>query len=172
MTSADAQTPAAAPRRDAAWQDLVLGLGFVALGLYAAYRINVLDKPVFGLSTGPLDYATVPTIASLGMAALALIYVAGAARKLIAGAGARQGDAPAAPRASWRVVGRRLGTFGLLAAYVAAMKDVPFFAATAVFLAAMFVLYGQTSPLRVAAVSLIGAGALYGLFVVALRLPL
>ncbi len=173
MTSGDVQTPVAL-RRDAVWQDLAVGLAFVALGLYAAYRINFLDKPVFGLSTGPLDYATVPTIAALGIAALALIYVAGTVRKLVAGAGAGADEAaaPAAPRVSWRVVGRRLGTFGLLAAYVAAMKDVPFFLATAVFLAAMFVLYGQTSPVRVAAVSLIGAGALYGLFVVALRLPL
>ena len=158
----------AANRRDAVWQDLALGLAFVALGLYAAYRINFVDKPVFALGSGPLSYATVPTIASVGMVLLALLYVANSARKLMAG-----GDV-AGPGASisWRVVGRRLGTFALLVGYVVGMKDVPFFFATAVFLAAMFVLYGQTSPLRVAAVSLIGAGALYGLFVVALRLPL
>ena len=156
--------------RGGLWQDLALGLAFVALGLYAAWRINFVDKPVFGLSTGPLTYATVPTIASLGITLLALLYVATSVRRLIATRAVIASDVVA--RVSWRVVGRRIGTFALLVAYVMAMKDVPFFIATAIFLAAMFVLYGQRSPLKVAAVALIGAGALYAMFVVALRLPL
>lgn len=169
---AERKPAGAAAEIAAAWKDLALGVALIAGGLYAAWRINFVDRPGFVMSTGPLDYAGVPTIASLGIAALALVYAAGAFARLVALRGfdpARWGRPSPIPS---RTAVRRVGTVVLLVAYALALKAVPFFAATAVFLAAMFVLYGHLSPLRIGVVALAGSAGLTALFVHALKLPL
>lgn len=160
-----------APSPDDAWKDAALGSALVVLGLYAAWRINFAERPGFIISTGPLDYASVPTIAALGIAFLAALYTAGTLARMARSRGVRTiaWRRPAAPSlATWR----RLGTVAFVAAYVFMLKSLPYFVATAIFLTVMFVLFGQRSPLRVGAVALAGSAVLTALFVYALKLPL
>lgn len=156
----------------AAWKDLALGLALIAGGLYAAWRINFVDRPGFVMSSGVLDFASVPTIASVGISLLALVHTAGIVMRLVALGGfdpARWGRVSLIPS---RTAARRAVTLALLVGYALALKDVPFFVATAIFLGAMFVLYGHVSPVRVGVVALAGSAALTGLFVHLLHLPL
>ncbi|MEF2553973.1 tripartite tricarboxylate transporter TctB family protein [Aurantimonas sp. A2-1-M11] len=158
----------AADSRSTAWKDVGFAGVFLALGLYSAYHINYVDTPGFIMSTGRLDYAAVPTIASLGIVILSLIYLAGSLRRAFSAPLVLENRTPIA----WSVVVRRIGTLLLLIGFILMLKQIPFFIASAIFLSAMFVLLGQTSLWRIGLVALVGAGALHLLFVVALSLPL
>jgi len=155
----------------AAWKDGALGVALVGLGLFAGWRINFVDRPGFVISSGPLDYASVPTICAAGIVFLASLYTIGSVIRLVrlGGLDPRRWEKSVSSPSTATL--RRLGTVVLLVAYVLVLRALPFFVATAFFLALMFVLFGQTAWRKVALVALLGSAGLTLLFVQLLKLP-
>lgn len=152
--------------------DLVLAVALIAIGVFALIRINAAPPGMMATS-GAVGYAGVPTLCSILLIGLSGLYAAGIAARLLALRAWRPGRRPSIGR--WRpgtVAIRRSATLLLLVGYVLLLKAVPFFVATAAFLAIMFVLYGHRSPVHVAGVALAGSGALTLLFVYFLNLPI
>ncbi len=155
--------------RAEAMKDVLAAAALFGAGVFALVWIRSTEAPGGGAAApGALDFASVPTLCSVILIALSAIYGAGAVVRFAGARGAVFG-------AGWRpgaVAWRRVATVAGLVAYVFALKALPFFVATAAFLAAMFVLYGHRAPVAVATVALAGSAVLTGLFVYALRLPI
>ncbi len=67
---------------------------------------------------------------------------------------------------------RILALLGLLIAFALAIGTMPLFVLASVFLFVAFLIFGQTSLLRVTVVAIIGGALFHGLFVLILHLPL
>ena len=151
-------------------KDVLFGLGLFLTGGFALFWILRTPRG-FGASASAMGFDTLPILCSTLLMGLAALYLAGRFRTLAA---AVRATGHALPRPAWPhpVIWQRVATVVALVSYVLALRHLPFYAATFLLLAAMFVLYGQRQPLVVLGVAVAGSAALTGLVVHALRLPL
>lgn len=151
-------------------KDVLFGAALVALGAFLL--VWILETPAgFASAATAIDYDTVPILCSTGLTLLSAVYLAGRVRALVAHRRSAGGPLiPPATRPS-ALFWQRLVTVATLIAYVVALRHLPFFVATLLLLAVLFVVYGQRSPFRIAAVAFLGSGALTLLFIHALGLP-
>lgn len=158
--------------------DLFLAAVLIAIGVFILLDINATELSghsvieSVGFSTLPMIYASllVAFAAILGVIAVMGMRRERAGRRPASGP-AESADADEGGPSQTVVLGRTAATIAAVVIYALLLEHVDFFVLTAVFLFAMFQLYGQRSLLRTSVVALIGAAALHGLFVTALKLP-
>jgi hypothetical protein len=158
-------------------KDLLLGLVLIGGGVFAIYYVHT-QKAVFVIAGG-LRFHSIPTICGsllVGLVAINLfnvcremmVFRASVGRDRFATALRGVFSLPQLGIDDWQ----RIGTIAGVIVFVFLLRYTPFFAAAAIFLAAMFLLFGQRRYLRIAVVSLAGSAALTLLFIYGLRLPL
>lgn len=151
-------------------KDVLFGGALVALGVFLL--VWIVETPAgFASATTAIDFDTVPILCSTGLILLSAVYLMGRVRALLAHR--RNAGGPLVPPATRpsALFWQRLITVVVLIAYAVALRHLPFFVATLALLAALFAVYGQRSPIRIAAVSVLGSAALTLLFIYALNLP-
>lgn len=154
-------------------KDTAFGLVLAAVGIGAIALINTTKGERAIAGTDVMSFSTLPTIYGSLLAVLSLLYVLGALRgggAAKAGAANPEAKAPARERAIVAI--RIAGVLAALIAYAVLLEYLNFLVLTTAFLAAMFVLFGQRPYWKVGLVSAAGGAGLYGLFIVALDLPI
>lgn len=162
----------------AAKRDILVSLVFISLGIFAIININMGEGGQI-TETATLTAATLPTIYGSLLIFFAGIILFGALRKLVTG---RCGSGPervntlsveASVDVGWKMVMLRTwGTLGLLVVYALLLAYLNFIVLTAVFLAALFVLFGRRKPRKIAIASILGSVGFYLLFIYFLKLPI
>lgn len=149
-----------------AGQDIIVAAVLAALAAFVLFTMsgrtstNIVKAGEVTATTLPLLYGAILLFLTAVLAGKALYNLR------------RPGKKTTAFSHPPKVWARIAGTLILLTAYVALLKEVPFLPLTAVFLAAMFVLYGHRRWLPIALVAGIGAVALDVLFIRILSLPI
>jgi Ca2+/Na+ antiporter len=149
-------------------RDMASAALFVGLGLFALFRTEGFRSAVGG-SGDPLGPTAFP--AALGV----LMIVLGAALGLKALLRPAPVAAAVAPEADARIampVVRLVICVGVISLYAFALTRIPLVVSTFVFLAVLFVLFGQRRPVAVGAVSAMGAVLSDVFFLRILGLPL
>ena len=167
-------------------KDSIFGVVLLGVGIFALVDINV-GQPSSPAPPGAITYASFPTMLSVLLILLAFGYLASslmAVGRLRRSEGALQrvDGTPAAdggedeeeiePVDKRLILIRTAGTLVFLLSYVFLIMYVEFTLATILFLFVMFYLYGQRSLVRIAAMSVVGGGALGAFFLHVLHLPL
>ncbi len=159
-------------------KDIVLSIGLIAIGAVALVIImtTTAERRISGAEV--MTFATMPAIYSGFLIALSALSLFGAIRRSratvrreLAEPAILSTDQPAAGPSRRMIALRTVATLVALLAYTLLLEFVHFWILTTAFLALMFVLFGQRSPLRVGLVSVCGGTAFYALFILALGLP-
>lgn len=147
--------------------DVCFGIALVAGGIFALAWI-ILTPAGFGAASTSIDHATIPIICS---SILTLLSAAWLVERIHALRVALR-QVRVRFRGPDRITWQRIATVAGLVAYVLGLAHVPFWLATFVLLAAMFLIYGQRSPLAIGLVAGVGAAMLTVIFVHLLKLPI
>ncbi len=153
-------------------KDLVVALALVAFGV--ATLVVLAHTHNNGAHVADvLDFATLPRLYGLLLLGLSVLLAATSLvrKRREMRSGAALGRAPS-PLSNPVVLGRAAGTVVLTALYVVGLERLQFFPVTAVFLAAMFLLYGRRPLWGVGLAALLGAAALDVVFIRVINLPL
>ncbi|RJQ62304.1 MAG: tripartite tricarboxylate transporter TctB family protein [Desulfobacteraceae bacterium] len=161
-------------------KDLVLGIGLLLVGLIALITIRTAEEGTRIDSAASLTYATMPTIYAWLLILLVAIFVFKTILALRADRSRVRPDEEAGPQKAKpdgtvsrkTVFVRTWATLSILLCYVLALEYVHFFILTVLFLAGLFLLYGQRSIRHIAAVSVAGGVLFYFLFIYILNLPI
>jgi hypothetical protein len=162
-------------------KDLILAGGLMGVGLVAFLTIITTEEQTRIEGADALTFATLPMIYSGLLMALVGLFAANTLRSLLverrAVPGKKTETAPNDDDESDRIAPatiafRTLATLAVLVIYVVLLEYVDFLILTTLFLAVMFVVYGQRSVTRIAVVSLLGGAGFYGLFIHLLHLPI
>ncbi len=132
--------------------DIIISLLLIALGCGAFYVASTEYSD--GTQYTPMIY-------SAGLAALSLVLLLTALFRK-----ERQGDQPK-PQS----VSRLLSVLGFIAAYIALIYYLGFYAATEIFLVSFMIAMKATTPLKAAIISTVVTGLLYLFFSVVLLVP-
>jgi len=153
-------------------KDSVLAVVLIALGVAA---LVVLAHTRSGGTSGAdvIGFASLPRVYALLLIVLGGMLAASSAARLLREARGRvQPHRIRSALADPTILMRMIGSIVLLVLYAVGLQYFVFFPVTAVFLAAMFLLYGRGPIWRVILVSLLGAGAFDVLFIRIIDLPL
>lgn len=159
--------------------DLALAVSLIVLGSFVLVDINTTEMTGHSV-IGSIGFSTLPTIyaglivvfaAVIGVVALAGMWRERALQRPSPSPEDTAGPGKSGPSQKLVAI-RTLGTIAVVGVYASLLKHVGFFVLTAVFLFIMFQLYGQRSLVQTTIVALIGAAAMHGLFITALKLPL
>lgn len=155
-------------------KDIVLSIGLIAIGAVALVSImtTTAERRISGAEV--MTFATMPAIYSVFLIALSALFLFGAIRRSRAADGRKSVEPAGQPVVgpSRRTIAlRTVATLVALLAYTLLLEFVHFWILTTVFLAFMFVVFGQRSPLRIGLVSVLGGTAFYVFFILALSLP-
>jgi hypothetical protein len=156
-------------RRDLALSSLLIIIAIVAIMTvdFTASRTTAASE-VFTHATMPLIYSIGLMIISIGIAVPAVIkIVLYKEENTVESSEGEQGT----EKASSIVVIRFFATAIMLVLFALFLGKISLFIETVLFLAIMFVLFGQRNPLKIAIISLIGGAAFHFLFVSILKLP-
>lgn len=163
-------------------KDLVIELALLATGAFALTYIALQASAGHHLKA--VNFSTFPIMISGGIILLSGIKLTqtltsilrlstGTSKaRLVAGQGGRKAAVMTMVRGNLKLIVRFAGTVALSAAYAFMLGNINFFILTALFLLAMFWLYGLRSPIYTCLMAAASAAALYGLFVSFLHLPL
>jgi len=161
-------------------KDILLSIGLIGVGAVALVSILMTtgERRISGAEA--MTFATMPAIYSGFLIGLSVIFLIGALRRARSITPQRSvdvsGDAAereATSDPSRRTVAlRTVATLVALLAYTLLLEFIHFWIVTTVFLALMFVVFGQRSPLRIGLVSVCGGTVFYALFILAIDLPI
>ena len=161
-------------------KDLILGLGLLLVGSIALIAIRASEGGTRIESAAKMTYATMPTIYAWVLILLVLIFMFKTAFALWSEPSIKQKD-NAIPSQGLQekeiavphklILFRTWSTLLILLCYVFSLEYVHFLILTILFLAALFILYGQRSIKKIAAVSVSGGLVYYILFIYILNLP-
>jgi Na+-driven multidrug efflux pump len=145
-------------------RDILLCLFLIAVGGMALVSINSVKGHNVG-NTQTLSFSTLPNAYAALLVIFSVVILLGSALKLRKADQAepkadqaKDDHEPVAARST--IVLRTWGTWA------------PFLLLTTAFLAALFVLFGQRSPLKVAGIAILGGVGFHLLFIVGLNLPI
>ncbi|MEV8468902.1 tripartite tricarboxylate transporter TctB family protein [Fluviibacterium sp. DFM31] len=154
------------------WKDLVTAVGLLVFALAGFLYINPNGSGVWP-GPGGMTWRTMPFIYSSLLSVLSIIYVVQSILKIRAERKLTRTPVPPEQQAENRLIlFRRVATFAFLMAYVSLLRVFGFAIVTPIFLFALFRLYARGDWKGDAVISLVGAFALWLLFVRILHLNL
>jgi len=168
-------------------KDLLLAFGLLVVGIVALIVINASTEETSIASAAALTYAAMPTIYAWVLIALVALFMATTLRAMwverlavqrdeeddtVAPGDEAQGDVETLGVRRKTILLRIWGTLVVLLAYVLLLEYVHFMILTALFLFVMFLVFGQRSIKKIAAVSICGGAAFYFLFIYILKTPI
>ena len=168
-------------------KDLLLALGLLAVGIVALVAINAPKEQSRIASGAALTYAAMPSIYAWLLIVLVVLFIATTLRAMWAERSVAQSDGrdeTSAPSDEAQIdveaqavrrktiLLRTWGTLATLLAYVLLLEYVHFMILTMLFLFVMFLVFGQRSIKKIAAVSICGGAAFYFLFIYILNMPI
>ncbi len=160
-------------------KDILLSIGLIVIGAVALVTIMTTtgERRISGAEV--MTFATMPAIYSGFLIALSGLYLFGAVRRFrlterqnSAESSTKTENEPSTGPTLRTIALRTVATLVALLAYTLLLEFVHFWILTTAFLALMFLIFGQRSPLRVGLVSICGGTAFYALFILALDLPI
>lgn len=158
-------------------RDIFLCSFFIFVGMVALVSINTAKGHGNVAGTQTLNFSTLPNVYSGLLVLFSIMILAGSARKLWKNRSAQpqkiQVDSNNGPVASRRtILTRTWGSLVLLIVYTLVLEQIHFILLSTLFLASLFLLFGQRSPLKIAGLALSGGIGFYLLFIVGLNLPI
>ena len=159
-------------------KDLLLACVLFSVGLGALLYIQF--GPGEALQTSrdaQITFRSFPTAISALLMLLSALYGFGSVVSMIADGGAKpvedveDGHAASARRPPY-LFARMAALVVLLVAFSQVLGAAPFIVLASVFLAVAFVVFGQTHPVKVLVIAVLGGALFHGLFVSILKLPL
>lgn len=160
----------------AALKDIALAVVIFAIGLAALLYIQFgPGQALQNSQDAQITYRSFPTAISSLLMLLSGLFAASSTLSLL-----RQAANPQKAAASEKLdrpqpkflLLRAVALVGLLIVFAAAIGRLPLFVLVGVFLFAAFFIFGQTRPIRMAIIAVVGAILFHLLFVVLLKLPL
>ena len=160
-------------------KDILLSIGLIVIGTVALVTIMTTtgERRISGAEA--MTFATMPAIYSGFLIGLSGLFLFGAVRRSQLTARQNSAEPSNEPEneqsegPSRRTIALRTGaTLAILLVYTVLLEFVQFWILTTAFLALMFFIFGQRSPLKVGLVSACGGTAFYALFILALDLPI
>ena len=159
-------------------KDLLLACTLFSVGLGAVLYIQY--GPGEALQTSrdaQITFRSFPTVIAALLMLLSALYSVGSVVSMFSKGGAKpiedveNGNAASARRPPY-LFARMAALVVLLIAFSQMLGEAPFILLAGIFLAIAFVIFGQTHPVKILAVAVLGGALFHGLFVSILKLPL
>ena len=161
-------------------KDLILGIGFLIVAVIALVTIRTSEGGTQIDSAAKLTYATMPTVYAWILILLVSLFMFKTVLSIRKERALNRQDRDTESEKSKQeadvvspqlILFRTWGTLFILLCYVVALEYVHFIALTTLFLATMFILYGQRSIKKIITISICGGIIYYFIFIHILNLP-